>query len=192
MALRISSPLFVGRTQELAAFERLMKRAVDGDGAALTVAGEAGIAQFLDVGSGLPAVDNTHEVAQRIIPSARVVYADNDPLVITHARALLASTAEGATGYLQADIRDRSEGMALVDVDGAKRRIDRVLRLVIRPAIYGERQALTVEDDPVMGYVLVGAIIRHINLLLVLFGLMGGGIFYSWRLSWQMLRNLEV
>jgi hypothetical protein len=70
------------------------------------LAGEAGIAQFLDVGSGLPAIDNTHEVAQRIMPSARVVYADNDPLVITHARAMLASTAEGATGYLQADIRD--------------------------------------------------------------------------------------
>jgi hypothetical protein len=76
------------------------------------LAGEAGIAQFLDVGSGLPAVDNTHEVAQRLIPSARVVYADNDPLVIAHARALLTSTAEGATGYLQADIRDPAAVLA--------------------------------------------------------------------------------
>ena len=76
------------------------------------LAGEAGLSQFLDVGSGLPAVDNTHELAQRITPSARIVYADNDPLVIAQARALLASAAEGATGYIQTDIRDPAAVLA--------------------------------------------------------------------------------
>ncbi|MFI8187483.1 SAM-dependent methyltransferase [Streptomyces sp. NPDC085946] len=60
---------------------------------------EAGVRQFLDVGTGLPTVDNTHEVAQRLAPESRVVYVDNDPLVLTHARALLTSTPEGATAY---------------------------------------------------------------------------------------------
>jgi hypothetical protein len=68
--------------------------------------GEAGIRQFLDIGTGLPTADNTHEVAQRIAPDARVVYADNDPLVLAHARALLVGTPEGETKYLHADIRD--------------------------------------------------------------------------------------
>ena len=67
---------------------------------------EAGIRQFLDIGTGLPTADNTHEVAQRIAPDARVVYADNDPLVLAHARALLVGTPEGETKYLHADIRD--------------------------------------------------------------------------------------
>ncbi len=60
---------------------------------------EAGVRQFLDVGTGLPTVDNTHEVAQRHAPDARIVYVDNDPLVLAHARALLTSTPEGATAY---------------------------------------------------------------------------------------------
>src|SRR4051812_29557414 len=67
---------------------------------------EAGIRQFLDIGTGLPTADNTHEVAQRIEPSARVVYIDNDPLVLAHARALLTSDPAGATAYLDADLRD--------------------------------------------------------------------------------------
>jgi trans-aconitate methyltransferase len=70
------------------------------------LAGEAGIRQFLDVGTGLPTVDNTHELAQRIAPDARVVYVDNDPLVLAHARALLTSTPEGVTDYVDADLRD--------------------------------------------------------------------------------------
>ncbi|MFJ9173100.1 SAM-dependent methyltransferase [Streptomyces sp. NPDC102360] len=70
------------------------------------LAGEAGVRQFLDVGTGLPTVDNTHEVAQRIAPDARVVYVDNDPIVLTHARALLTSSAEGRTNYVDADARD--------------------------------------------------------------------------------------
>ncbi|MGH3388728.1 MAG: SAM-dependent methyltransferase [Actinomadura sp.] len=67
---------------------------------------DLGIRQFLDIGTGLPTVDNTHEVAQRIAPETRIVYVDNDPLVLVHARALLASTPEGATDYLDADVRD--------------------------------------------------------------------------------------
>lgn len=67
---------------------------------------EVGIRQFLDIGSGLPTADNTHEVAQRTAPEARVVYVDNDPLVLAHARALLTSTPEGKCAYLHADLRD--------------------------------------------------------------------------------------
>ena len=69
------------------------------------LAGEAGIRQFLDVGTGLPAVDNTHEIAQRVAPEARIVYVDNDPLVLAHARALLTSRPEGACDYVDADMR---------------------------------------------------------------------------------------
>ena len=68
------------------------------------LAGEAGIRQFLDVGTGLPTMQNTHEVAQRIAPESRIVYVDNDPLVLAHARALLANTTpEGVTSYVDAD-----------------------------------------------------------------------------------------
>ncbi|MEU8268489.1 SAM-dependent methyltransferase [Sphaerisporangium sp. NPDC049002] len=70
------------------------------------LAGEAGIRQFLDVGTGLPTVDNTHEVAQGVAPESRIVYVDNDPLVLVHARALLTSTPEGATSYIDADLRE--------------------------------------------------------------------------------------
>ena len=67
---------------------------------------EAGIRQFLDIGTGLPSANNTHEVAQKVAPECRVVYVDNDPIVLTHARALLTSSPEGATAYLDADLRD--------------------------------------------------------------------------------------
>jgi hypothetical protein len=70
------------------------------------LATEAGIRQFLDVGTGLPTANNTHEVAQRAAPESRIVYVDNDPLVLAHARALLTSSPEGACEYLDADIRD--------------------------------------------------------------------------------------
>ncbi|WP_431933581.1 SAM-dependent methyltransferase [Nonomuraea jabiensis] len=70
------------------------------------LAAEAGIRQFLDIGTGLPTQDNTHEVAQRVAPESRIVYVDNDPLVLVHARALLTSSAEGATEYLDADLHD--------------------------------------------------------------------------------------
>ena len=68
---------------------------------------EAGIRQFLDIGTGLPSADNTHEVAQRLAPEARVVYVDNDPLVMVHARALLKRASDaGVTDYIEADLRD--------------------------------------------------------------------------------------
>jgi hypothetical protein len=70
------------------------------------LAGEAGIRQFLDIGTGLPTTDNVHEIAQRAAPSARVVYVDNDPLVLAHARALLTSAPEGRTAYIHADLRN--------------------------------------------------------------------------------------
>jgi O-methyltransferase involved in polyketide biosynthesis len=70
------------------------------------LAAEAGIRQFLDIGTGLPTVGNTHEVAQQVAPESRVVYIDNDPLVLVHARALLTSSPEGATDYIEADARD--------------------------------------------------------------------------------------
>jgi S-adenosyl methyltransferase len=65
-----------------------------------------GVRQFIDIGTGLPAPDNTHEVAQLVDPYSRILYVDNDPLVMTHARALLASTDEGSCDYLYADLRD--------------------------------------------------------------------------------------
>ncbi|MFD7496869.1 SAM-dependent methyltransferase [Streptomyces sp. NPDC059832] len=70
------------------------------------LAGEAGIRQFLDIGTGLPTADNTHEVARRTAPDCRVVYVDNDPAVLAHARALLAGSPQGATEYVDADARD--------------------------------------------------------------------------------------
>ncbi|SEF80872.1 S-adenosyl methyltransferase [Nonomuraea solani] len=65
-----------------------------------------GVRQFLDLGTGIPSQGNTHEVAQAEAPESRVVYVDNDPIVMTHARALLTSTAEGRTAYIEADVRD--------------------------------------------------------------------------------------
>jgi hypothetical protein len=70
------------------------------------LAGEAGIRQFLDIGTGVPSADNTHEVAQRVAPDSRIVYVDNDPVVLTHARALLTSSKEGVTDYIEADLRN--------------------------------------------------------------------------------------
>jgi hypothetical protein len=70
------------------------------------LAGEAGIRQFLDIGTGLPTANNTHQVAQAVAPASRVVYTDNDPMVLAHARALLTSTPEGKTAYIDADLRD--------------------------------------------------------------------------------------
>jgi len=73
------------------------------------LAGEAGIRQFLDIGTGLPTADNTHQIAQEIAPESRIVYVDNDPLVLVHARALLTSAPGGMTSYIEADVRDTGE-----------------------------------------------------------------------------------
>jgi hypothetical protein len=70
------------------------------------LAREEGIRQFLDIGTGIPTANNTHEVAQSVAPDCRVVYVDNDPVVLSHARALLTSQPEGATDYIAADLRD--------------------------------------------------------------------------------------
>jgi hypothetical protein len=67
---------------------------------------DCGVRQFLDIGTGLPTASNTHEVAQATTPDARIVYVDNDPIVLAHARALLTSTPQGATAYLDADLRE--------------------------------------------------------------------------------------
>jgi O-methyltransferase involved in polyketide biosynthesis len=76
---------------------------------------EAGIRQFLDIGTGIPTAINTHEVAQRAAPDTRVVYVDNDPIVLAHARALLTGNPAGATGYIDADLRDTSTILAVAD-----------------------------------------------------------------------------
>ena len=73
------------------------------------LAGEAGIRQFLDIGTGLPTVDNTHQIAQQVAPESKVVYVDNDPLVLVHAQALLTSAPGGMTSYIEADVRDTEE-----------------------------------------------------------------------------------
>ena len=73
------------------------------------LAGEAGIRQFLDIGTGLPTADNTHQIAQQVAPGSRIVYVDNDPLVLVHARALLTSAPGGMTSYIEADVRDTEE-----------------------------------------------------------------------------------
>ncbi|HEU5156102.1 MAG TPA: SAM-dependent methyltransferase [Streptosporangiaceae bacterium] len=78
---------------------RFLRRAVT------YLATEAGIRQFLDIGTGIPSADNVHEVAQRVAPDARVVYVDNDPIVLAHSRRLLAGTPLGTTAYLHADLR---------------------------------------------------------------------------------------
>jgi hypothetical protein len=70
------------------------------------LAAEQGIRQFLDIGTGLPSADNVHEVAQAAAPDSRIVYVDNDPIVLVHARALLTSSSEGSTSYIDADLRD--------------------------------------------------------------------------------------
>ncbi|GAA1033775.1 SAM-dependent methyltransferase [Virgisporangium ochraceum] len=92
-------------------------------GRAVRYLADAGIRQFLDIGCGLPAPDNTHEIAQAVDPTARVVYVDNDPLVLAHARALLQGTPEGRTAYIDADLRqperiiNSPEVFATLDLD---------------------------------------------------------------------------
>jgi hypothetical protein len=83
------------------------------------LAGEVGIRQFLDIGTGIPSANNTHEVAQAVAPESRIVYVDNDPVVLTHARALLTSNPAGATDYIDADLRDPRQILA-----GAARTLD--------------------------------------------------------------------
>ena len=91
---------FPGNVEAALANRAFLARAVN------YLTAEAGIRQFLDIGTGLPSADNTHEVAQAAAPGCRVVYVDNDPIVLAHARALLTSAEPGSTSYIEADLRD--------------------------------------------------------------------------------------
>jgi hypothetical protein len=105
------------------------------------LADEAGIRQFLDIGTGIPSANNTHEVAQSVAPESRVVYVDNDPIVLSHARALLASHPAGATDYIDADLRNPQQILA-----SAARLLDfsQPVALMIMAVL----QHLDDEDDP--------------------------------------------
>jgi hypothetical protein len=105
------------------------------------LAAETGIRQFLDIGTGLPVAGNTHEVAQRAAPEARVVYVDNDPIVLAHARALLASGPQGATAYIDADLRDTGKILA-----GARDVLD--FGQPIAVLLLGVLHCIPDEDDP--------------------------------------------
>jgi hypothetical protein len=105
------------------------------------LAGEAGIRQFLDIGTGIPSANNTHEVAQSVAQESRIVYVDNDPVVLTHARALLTSDPAGATAYIDADLREPEQIL-----EGAARLLDfsRPVAVMLMAIL----QHLHEEDDP--------------------------------------------
>jgi hypothetical protein len=116
------------------------------------LAGEVGIDQFLDVGTGLPTADNTHEVAQRITPRSRIVYVDNDPIVLAHARALLTSSPQGATAYIDADLRDPAKILEAPELR-ATLDVDRPVALVLLAVLH----FLHDDQDP---YGLVGRLVE--------------------------------
>ena len=105
------------------------------------LAGEAGIRQFLDIGTGIPTAGNTHEVAQEIAPDCRVVYVDYDQVVLAHARALLTSTPQGATDYVDADLRDVTKVLT-----GAAKTLDFAEPVAV--TILMTLHAIPDEDDP--------------------------------------------
>ena len=103
--------------------------------------GEAGIRQFLDIGTGIPTGNNTHQVAQFVAPESRVVYVDNDPFILSHARALLASRPEGATEYIEADLRDPER---IIDVAGHLLDFEQPVAVMLMTIL----QHVDDEDDP--------------------------------------------
>jgi trans-aconitate methyltransferase len=105
------------------------------------LAGEAGIRQFLDIGTGLPSGNNTHEVAQAAAPECRIVYVDNDPMVLSHAQVLLTSAPQGACGYLHADLRDTAKIL-----DNAARLLD--LSQPVAVMLVAVLQFIPDGDDP--------------------------------------------
>jgi hypothetical protein len=116
------------------------------------LAGEAGIRQFLDVGTGIPSANNTHEVAQSVAPECRVVYVDNDPIVLTHARALLASGPSGITDYADADLRDTAKVLS-----EAARTLDFTQPVAVM--LLGILHMIPSQDDPgAMVGTLIGAV----------------------------------
>lgn len=107
------------------------------------LAAEAGVRQFFDIGTGLPTSPNMHEIAQRIAPESRVVYVDNDPIVLAHARALLTSTPEGACTYIDADVRDPDAILAAPTLRGT---LD--LSRPVALMLFGVMHFLPDSDDP--------------------------------------------
>jgi trans-aconitate methyltransferase len=105
------------------------------------LAGDCEVRQFLDIGTGIPSANNTHEVAQSVAPTARIVYVDNDPIVLTHARALLTSDPAGTTDYIDADLRDPRGILARAErlLD-----FDRPIAVMLMAVL----QHLDDEDDP--------------------------------------------
>ncbi len=116
------------------------------------LAGEVGIRQFLDIGTGIPSANNTHEVAQSVAPDARIVYVDNDPVVLAHARALLTSTPAGATDYIDADLRQTDQILA-----GAASTLDFSKPVAIM--LMAILQHLSDADDP---YAVVGQLMAAV------------------------------
>ncbi|MEV6815984.1 SAM-dependent methyltransferase [Micromonospora sp. NPDC051296] len=132
------------------------------------LAGEAGVRQFLDIGTGLPTANNTHEVAQATASDSRIVYVDNDPMVLVHARALLTSHPEGATDYIEADLRDPELILA-----EARRTLDftrpvavmllGVLNFITDDAEVARIVRRLVEELPVGGYLVISHPTREVN-----------------------------
>ncbi|HTX81671.1 MAG TPA: SAM-dependent methyltransferase [Streptosporangiaceae bacterium] len=116
------------------------------------LAHEAGIRQFLDIGTGIPSANNTHEVAQRVAPDSRIVYVDNDPVVLAHARALLTSSPGGATDYIDADLRQADQILA-----GAGSTLD--FRQPVAVMLMAILQHLSDDDDP---YAVVGKLMAAV------------------------------
>jgi len=112
---------------------------------------ECGIRQFLDLGTGIPAADNIHEVAQSLAPDARVLYVDNDPIVLSHARALMTSTPEGAADFVQADVRDPATLLAHPQLQATLDR-ERPVALMLLGILHHLRD----DDDP---YALVATLV---------------------------------
>jgi hypothetical protein len=109
------------------------------------------VRQFLDIGTGLPTVDNTHEVAQRVAPQSRIVYVDNDPFVLIHARALLAGSPAGATAYVEADLHDPS---TIVREAGETLNLDEPVALILMGVmghVAGDAEVASVIDRLLAG-----------------------------------------
>jgi SAM-dependent methyltransferase len=107
------------------------------------LAGDAGIRQFLDIGTGIPTAGNVHDVAQEIAPESRVLYVDNDPIVLAHARALMDGTGEGQVAFIQADLR---EPEAILDDPAVARTLD--LERPVGLVLVGVMHHLRDDDDP--------------------------------------------
>src|SRR6516225_7687118 len=103
--------------------------------------GTAGVRQFLDIGTGIPTGNNTHEVAQYVAPESRVIYVDNDPFVLSHARALLASRPEGVTEYVEADLRDPQR---ILDIAARLLDLEQPVAVMLMTIL----QHIDDEDDP--------------------------------------------